>query len=424
MAEAKILSMAEFAKKLNKEYNNNNLLIKSDVVPAYKRLTSGMTGMDYPLYGGLPYGRLAVYAGLEHSGKTTAACAELAAYQRENPDKVCIFVDVEHTLDIGFQVMMNGIDQEKLWYFNPEGMSGEQILETILEMEDTADVGMIVLDSIPALVPQFVQENEFTKDAGMRGNMAKALHKFCPTMCDKLAHKGNIMIMINQVRVAGTTYTGAAIYKEPGGDAPRYYASVKVRFGTRCFMKDGEEMKGGDGEGATGFRLKFKITKNKTSACNRGGGFITYNYESGADTINDMIDVALNFGFIKRINNVTYALVNLDTDEVITDSETGEIMQNKKAYLINYLKTHDTFRAKYMEMLKVYISAANDRSVLDKESQKAIEDQENAIENPQEDIVKRKVLLEGLNNTPVPTQTMTVEDGEHSYEVPVDDEED
>ena len=72
-----------------------------------------------------------------------------------------------------------------------------------------------------------------TKDMGMRGNMAKGLHKFCPTMCDKLARNGNIMIMINQVRVAGTTFTGAAIYKEPGGDAPRYYASVKVRFGKR-----------------------------------------------------------------------------------------------------------------------------------------------------------------------------------------------
>ena len=75
----KKLTMADFAKKLNKEYSNNNLVIKSDVVPVYKRLSSGMMGMDYPLYGGLPYGRMMVYAGLEHSGKTTAACAELAA---------------------------------------------------------------------------------------------------------------------------------------------------------------------------------------------------------------------------------------------------------------------------------------------------------------------------------------------------------
>ena len=393
--EKKSFTMADFAKKLNKEYSNNNLVIKSDVVPVYKRLSSGMMGMDYPLYGGLPYGRMMVYAGLEHSGKTTAACAELAAYQKENPDKVCVYVDVEHSLDIQFQALMNDIDLDRLYYISPEGMSGEQILEMILELEDTDDIGLIVLDSIPALVPQSIMENEFTKDMGMRGNMAKGLHKFCPTMCDKLARKGNIMIMINQVRVAGTTFTGAAIYKEPGGDAPRYYASVKVRFGKRVFMKDGDEIKGDDGEGADGFRLKFKITKNKTCACNRGGGFITYKYENGADTINDLIDVALQFDFIKRLNNVTYALVNLSTGEIITDSETGETLQGKKAYLIEYLHTHDSFREKYLAMIKEFISASNDKSVLDKESLKAIEAEEDAIERPQEDEAKRKILLEG-----------------------------
>ena len=390
----KKFTMADFAKKINREYNNNNLVIKSDVVPVYKRLSSGMMGMDYPLYGGLPYGRMMVYAGLEHSGKTTAACAELAAYQRENPDKICAYIDVEHSLDLQFQALMNGIDLDRLYYISPEGMSGEQILEMILELEDTEDVGLIVLDSIPALVPQSIMENEFTKDMGMRGNMAKGLHKFCPTMCDKLARNGNIMIMINQVRVAGTTFTGAAIYKEPGGDAPRYYASVKVRFGKRVFMKDGDEIKGDDGEGADGFRLKFKITKNKTCACNRGGGFITYKYESGADTVNDLIDVALQFDFIKRVNNVTYELVNLSTGEVITDSETGETLRGKKTYLIEYLHTHPTFREKYLMMIKEFISASNDKSVLDKEALKEIEAEEDAIERPQEDEAKRKILLE------------------------------
>jgi recombination protein RecA len=393
--EAKSFTMADFAKKLNKEYSNNNLIIKSNVVPSYTRLASGQMGVDYPLYGGLPYGRMAVFAGLEHSGKTTAACAQLAAYQRENPDKICVYVDVEHSLDIQFQALMNGIDLERLYYISPEGMSGEQILEMILELEETDDIGLIVLDSIPALVPQNVMENEFSKDMGMRGNMAKGLHKFCPTMCDKLARKGNIMIMINQVRVAGKTFTGANIYSEPGGDAPRYYASVKVRFGKRVFMKDGDEIKGDDGEGADGFRLKFKITKNKTCACNRGGGFASFSYEHGADKINDLIDVALQFDFIKRINNVTYALVNLSTGEVITDSETGETLQGKKAFIIDYLKTHEAFRDKYLEMIKQFISASNDKSVLDKEALKAIEAEEDAIERPKEDEVKRKILLEG-----------------------------
>lgn len=372
--------LIDVVKRLNKEYSNDNLIIKSSVVPAYKRLASGMMGMDYPLYGGLPYGRLVVYAGLEHSGKSTAAAAELAAYQRENPDKTCLYVDVEHSLDIPFQTLMNGVNPDKLFYFSPEGMSGEQILEAILEMQESEDIGLIVLDSIPAMRAQTEMENEFTKDMGMRGNMSRALYKFCPIICDKLARKGNIMIMINQVRVKGTTFTGAPIYGEPGGDAPRYYASVKVRFGTRVFMKDREEMKSTDGEGATGFRLKFKITKNKTCSCNRGGGFITYTYEKGADRINDLIDVALQFGFIHRVNNITYELIDLDTGEVLTDEDTGEILRNKKAYLINYLHTNTKFRDKYLQMIQKHIVASNDRSLLDDETSSAIDSEEHQIE--------------------------------------------
>jgi hypothetical protein len=92
---------------------------------------------------------------------------------------------------------------------------------------------------------------------------------------------------------------------------------------------------------------------------------------------------------------VTYELVNLSTGEVITDSETGETLRGKKSYLIDYLHEHNSFREKYLTMIKEYISASNDKSVLDKESLKAIEAEEDAIERPKEDEVKRKVLLEG-----------------------------
>jgi hypothetical protein len=93
-----------------------------------------------------------------------------------------------------------------------------------------------------------------------------------------------------------------------------------------------------------------------------------------------MISVALQFGFIQRLNNVTYALVNLETGEIITDSETGEELKNKKSYLINYINTHENFRNKYMAMLKQYITAANDISLLDKEAIAEIDAQENALE--------------------------------------------
>ena len=64
-------TFAEVAKKINKEYGNNNIIRKSDIIPAYRRLASGAVGMDYVLYGGIPYGRVCVYSGKQHSGKRT-----------------------------------------------------------------------------------------------------------------------------------------------------------------------------------------------------------------------------------------------------------------------------------------------------------------------------------------------------------------
>lgn len=359
--EKKQTSVLDIARKLNREFDSDTFLRKSTIIPGYRRLKSKALGMDYPLFGGLPYGRICVYSGKPHSGKTTAAFAELAAYQKENPDKVCIFVDAEQAADIEFQALMNDVDLDKLVIMQPEeGMSGEQILESILEIQlNSDDIGLIVLDSIPALVTAQNLKNEFTKDTGKQGTIAKSLHKFCGEILPSLRKKENILILINQVRVKDVMYNGAPIYSEPGGDAPKFYSSVSVRFGTRCFMKGDAEVSGeNNGEGADGFKLKFQVTKNKCAPCNRGGGFITYRYETGMDWLHDLIEIATTFDFIKRLNNVTYALVNLETGEILKD-EAGNELKGKKKDLIDYINTHEAFRETYVEMLTDFISARN-----------------------------------------------------------------
>ena len=88
----------------------------------------------------------------------------------------------------------------------------------------------------------------------------------------------------------------------------------------------------------------------------------------------------MQFGFIRRVNNITYELVDLNTGNVLVDTDTGEILKNKKAYLINYLHTHDEFRVRYLEMVRKFIAASNDMSLLDKETLKEIEAEESAVE--------------------------------------------
>ena len=134
------MSVIDVAKKLNKEYSDSKLAIKASVTPNYERMSTGAFGLDYPLYGGLVRGRIHTFAGLFHSGKTTAACTAMAAYQKAEPDKTCVYVDLEHSLDIKFQSRMTGLNPEKMIYFNPTSLTGEQILDAILEFQKEEDI--------------------------------------------------------------------------------------------------------------------------------------------------------------------------------------------------------------------------------------------------------------------------------------------
>lgn len=370
-------SVLEIAKKLNRAYKSDTLAITADVMPAYKRLSTGALGVDFPLYGGLPYGRVVTVSGKEHSGKTTGACVFLAAYQRANPDKTCVYVDVEHALDKEFQAAMTGLDLTKLLYVNPEGMSGEQIMDAILEFQESDDIGMIVLDSIAALVSSRDYDSDMEKDNGMAASIAKPLAKFIRKMLDTLSAHNNILLLINQVRQVGTTFTGAAIYDEPGGHGPKYYASIKLRFGTRTFTK-GDTLDLRDGENADGFRLVFATTKNKTASTQRGGGFMTFRYDTGLDWVNDLLEVAIKYEFIHRPNNMTYIPINLETGEPYVDENGNDLKFVGKQKLKDFVRENVDFQTKYINMLNKHIQASSNEygSLLDARVLQEIKQQE------------------------------------------------
>lgn len=373
-------SVLEVAKRLNKEFKDDKLAIRADITPEYERMPTGAFGFDYPLYGGLPLGRICTFAGLFHSGKTMATALAMAAYQRRFPDQICVYVDLEHALDIKFVSRMTGLDPERMIYFNPTSLTGEQVLDAILEFQKSDDIGMIALDSIPALLPAQSVENDMTKDPGMRGTIAKSMHRFLIAMSSLVNQKNNIFVMVNQVRQSGTTFTGAPIYSEPGGQGPQYYSSVKVRFGTRTFIK-GDRVDCSDGEGAEGFRLKFSITKNKCGAIARGGGFISFNYDQGLMWMEDLLEIAYKFDFIKRINNVTYQLINLETGEAYLDTD-GKELKGKRKDLEEYIYSNIEFQNEYLAMLNRYISGSSDTygNILDAREQAEIKAQEESVE--------------------------------------------
>lgn len=350
------LSVSEIAKQLNRDYKNKTLAVMADKTPDYVRLSTGALGLDFPLHGGLPEGRIIGISGKYHSGKTLGACVQMSAYQRKYPNKICVFVDVEHTLDKVFIAKMTGLDLTKVLYIDPIGMACEDIFAMVLRLQiEATDIGMIIIDSVAGLVSGTDMDSDFEKDNGMRGAVAKPLHKFCRMINPYLFRSNNILILINQVRVIGKTRQGANIYAEPCGDAIPFYSSVMLRFGTRKFTK-GDKYDVTDGADTDGIRLQFAITKNKTADISRGGGFITFRYDTGLDWKADLMDIAIKYNFIKRPNAQSYILYDLVNDKPYTDDK-GEILQIRgKANVLEYLDNNIEFQNTYLKMLNNFIA--------------------------------------------------------------------
>lgn len=377
-------SVLEIASKINKNWKEN-VLVDGNFTKEIKRLHIGSIAADYPLYGGLPYGQLIVFSGVEHSGKTTAAALCMAQYQKENPDRVCIWVDAENTLltQGEFLQRMTGLNlnSDNFLRYDCSGKAAEEIFADLIKLEEADNIGMIVVDSAPALISKADLDNDFEKDNGQRASIAKSLGKFIKQMLMYLPKRENILLIINQVRVDGVTFQGAKIYSEPCGYALNYYPSMKVRFGTRTYTSgDKTDLVASKSEGADGFRLKFSITKNRLGPIDRGGGFLTFRLQGGLDRLYDMLEVALRYEFIKRPTLQSYVLVNLDTGEPYTDEYGNELRFVGKQKLIDYVNTNDDFRRKYFDMLDKHISESSIKlNLLDKNTMNEILIQEASI---------------------------------------------
>lgn len=366
---------------LNKKWGKNRL---SNIIGTVRRLSFGSVSANYATFGGVPYQKLIVSSGVEHSGKTLGACQLMAQYQHENPGKVCVYVDAENTLrgQEEFLCKMTGLSTEEGKFLRGEvdGMSAEQIFDFIEDLQLKPWIGMIVLDSAPMLIPQEVLDSSSTVDKGMRASIAKALGVFIRKMTTLTARVGNILLVINQVRIE-KLHNGAIRYNEPCGYALNYYPSFKMRFGTRKFINaKGEEISDSKATEAVGFRISFSTTKSRVGATNRGGGYITYLYDSGMDYLGDLVATATTFGYITA-GGAWITLTDPLSGEVLTTKGGEPLKFNGKQKLITFLKEHPEFAEKYTERLEQAMSNGGNISLLDDEDLSVILEQEQQVSN-------------------------------------------
>ena len=248
-------------------------------------ITSGSLGLDIALgVGGFPRGRIVEVFGPEASGKTTIALHAIAEAQKAGG--ITAFVDAEHALSTSYAAAL-GIKVEDLLISQPD--FGEQALEIIDTLIRSNAVDLIVLDSVAALTPRAEIEGEMgDTHVGLQARlMSQALRKITANV----SRSKTIVIFVNQLRMK----IGVPSYMNPetttGGNALRFYSSVRVDIRRIGSLKDGDRI--------VGNRVRAKLVKNKVAPPFREAEFEVI-FGRGISKLGELVDLGTKFNVVKK----------------------------------------------------------------------------------------------------------------------------
>ena len=247
-------------------------------------VSTGSLGLDIALgIGGLPYGRIVEIYGPESSGKTTLTLQVIAEAQRAG--KTCAFIDAEHALDPVYAKKL-GVNVDALLVSQPD--TGEQALEICDMLVRSAAVDVVIVDSVAALTPKAEIEGDMG-DSHM-GLQARLMSQALRKLTANIKRSNTLCIFINQIRMKIGVMFGNP-ETTTGGNALKFYASVRLDIRRIGSVKEGDEI--------TGNETRVKVVKNKVAPPFKQAEFIIQ-YGAGINKLGELIDLGVAQGLVDK----------------------------------------------------------------------------------------------------------------------------
>nr|DAV57977.1 MAG TPA: Protein recA [Caudoviricetes sp.] len=341
---------------------------------ALPRIPFSAPSMNYQTYGGLPRKRVIEFFGPESSGKTTSALdivknaqmvfeqeweqkteelkeklenaraskasktaikeLEMQLDSLQEPLKI-VYLDLENTLDTEWAKKI-GVDVDNIWIVRPEMNSAEEILQYVLDIFETGEVGLVVLDSLPYMVSQNLIDEELTKKA--YAGISAPLTEFSRKVTPLLTRYNAIFLGINQIREDMNSQYNA--YSTPGGKMWKHACAVRLKFRKGDYLDENGASLTRTARNPAGNVVESFVEKTKAFKPDRKLVSYTLSYHDGIQIENDLVDVAVEFGVIQKAG-AWFSVVDLETGEIMTDEDEEPLKFQGKANLVRRFKEDD-----------------------------------------------------------------------------------